>query len=90
MPLGGMITEKDVFGQHLTEPIASNLPCSFVFKQTTIQGQIGLKSEKALSTYLNAQWVAYVYTVFFDFHYHTLLTINLLYQTVIQPHSSDG
>ena len=38
-----MFTAKYVFGQHLTEPTASYLPCSLIYKQTTIQGQIGQK-----------------------------------------------
>ena len=57
MKLGGMFTEKNVLGPHLIEPIASNLPCSLVFKQTTMQGQIGPKPEKALVSYLNAREV---------------------------------
>ena len=60
MPLGGMFTEQYVFGQHLTEPIASNLPCSLILKQTTIQGQIGPKPEKTPST-LNTQEVVCIY-----------------------------
>ena len=43
---GTGFTAEYVFGQHLTEPIASHLPCSLVFKQTTIQGQIGPKPEE--------------------------------------------
>ena len=46
MTPGGVFTETHVFGQDLTEPVASNLPCSVVFKQTTIQGQIGPKPKK--------------------------------------------
>ena len=34
MILGGMFTEKYVFGQHLIEPIAPNLPCSLIYEQT--------------------------------------------------------
>ena len=43
---GRYVHWKNVFGQHLTEPKASNMPCSFVYKQTTIQGQIGPKPKK--------------------------------------------
>ena len=42
-----MFTEKYVFGQHLTEPTASNLPCSLIYELPTKQGQIGPKPEKA-------------------------------------------
>ena len=61
MTLGGMFTEKYVFGQHLTEPTASNLPCSLIYEQTTKQGQIGPKPEKASGSYLNAREVVYIY-----------------------------
>ena len=42
----GMFTEKYVFGQHLIEPIASYLPSSLIYKQTTIQGHFGPKPKK--------------------------------------------
>ena len=61
MTLGGMFTEKYVFGQHLTEPTASNLPCSLIYEQTTKQGQIGPKPETAPGSYLNAREVVYIY-----------------------------
>jgi hypothetical protein len=45
----------------LTEAIASNLPCSLIYKQTTIQGQNGPKPEKALGSYLTGREVVYIY-----------------------------
>ena len=61
MTLGGMFTEKCVFGQHLTEPIASHLVCSLIYRHTTIQAQIGPKPETPLGSYLNAREVVYIY-----------------------------
>jgi len=58
MILGGMFTEKYVF--HLTEPTASNLPCSLIYEQSTKQGQIGPKPEKAPGSYLTAREVVYI------------------------------
>ena len=61
MALGGIFIEKYVFGQHLTEATASNLTCSLIYKQTTIQGQNGPKPEKALESYLTPREVVYVF-----------------------------
>ena len=61
MPLGHMFTKKYVFGQHRIETIASNLPCSLGYEQTTIQGQIGPNPEKIPSTYLNTREVVYLF-----------------------------
>ena len=57
MALGGIFTEKYVFGQHLTEATASNLSYSLVCKQTTIHGQIGPNPEKAPGSYFTTREV---------------------------------
>ena len=48
-----------MFGQQLTEAVASNLPCSLSYKQTTIQDQNGPKPEKALGSYLTGREVVF-------------------------------
>ena len=61
MALGGIFTETYVFGQHLTESIASYLPCSLIYKQTIIQGEIGQNPKKPLGSYLTTREVVYIY-----------------------------
>ena len=59
MTLGGMFTDKYVFGQHLTETIASYLPCSLIYKQTTIPNWP--KTLKTLGGIFNAREVVYIF-----------------------------
>ena len=71
-----MFTDEYVFGKRLTEPTASNLPCSLIYEHTTKQGQIGPKPEKASGSYLNAREVVYIYYVYIYMYMYIYMSIS--------------
>ena len=80
------MTEKYVFCQHFTETIASSLPCSLIYKQTTIQGQIGPKLKKTQCDYLTAREVVYVYA----YCRASITTLDVWQQSSLPPDCPGG